>query len=71
VWVFALKDDLSGLISMAAGRGKPPSMAVLVPLLIMAVTFFGTIASLSGGRRAAPRKRIDHPMPPVDKPFEL
>jgi hypothetical protein len=71
VWLFDRKDDLAGMITMAAGHGKTPGMSFVPPLVIMVIVFFSTIASLGGGRKAPPRKPVDHPMPPVDKPFEL
>ena len=69
-WLFFMKDEVAGLFRMAAGSGTP-NLVVMVPLLIMAILYLGTLASLKTSTRNVRKRTIDHPRPPVDLPFEL
>jgi hypothetical protein len=68
-WLFFMKDDLAGLFRMAAGSGTP-NLAVMVPLLLMAVIYLGTIASLKTSTKSVKKRSVEHPRPPVDLPFD-
>ncbi|RYG37720.1 tetratricopeptide repeat protein [bacterium] len=70
VWAAAMWKDVAGLVAMAMGtRAGTPSLLVLAPLLLMIIVWIGTVNSLTDKRKAA-RKKIDHPLPPADLPFE-
>ncbi|RYG49782.1 hypothetical protein EON79_00165 [bacterium] len=70
IWLTVMKKDVAGLISMAMNTGmRTPNLLVMVPLLLMAIVWLGTLNSLTDKRKAS-RKKIDHPLPPADLPFE-
>jgi tetratricopeptide (TPR) repeat protein len=71
IWVIYLREDFKGLVTLAAGQGRTPNLTVMVPLFIMVLLYFGSLASLQSARRTVAKRRVDRPVPPVDKPFEL
>ncbi|CAN5414599.1 hypothetical protein BH11ARM1_BH11ARM1_04420 [soil metagenome] len=70
VWVILLREDVKALVAYRPENGTP-NMVVMVPLLIMALIYFSTLASLKSAQRSHTRKPISHPQPPVDKNFEI
>jgi hypothetical protein len=70
VWVNFRIQDVYLLMGTVSGSTKTPNLTVLIPLFIMAVIFIGSIASLGTSRGPRRPKRIDHPTPPVNLPYD-
>jgi tetratricopeptide (TPR) repeat protein len=62
--------DLFKLLSLATGKGVQPNLAVLFPIAVLLIVYIGTLASLKGPSQGTFRKRVEHPAPPVNLPFE-
>jgi tetratricopeptide (TPR) repeat protein len=71
IWLFVMYEDLAMLLTMASGGGRgSPNVAVLLPLMIMAGIYLGTLGSLKSARKQTVKKVVERPKPPVDLPFE-
>ncbi len=70
IWFLFRYKDFVGLIQAALGKGGSIEMGVLVPLFLMVCIWIATLKSLTGSPKSDSRKKIDHPRPPVDLPFE-
>lgn len=69
-WVILMGGDVAKLGAIIAGGASKPNYLVVVPILVMVVTFFWTIADLSGGKEESIRLPSERPRPPVNLPFE-
>ncbi|MEZ0324924.1 MAG: tetratricopeptide repeat protein [Fimbriimonas sp.] len=70
IWLTVMRKDLAGLLAFATGGHTSPNLAVLLPVMLMAGIYLGTLASLKSAKKAHKRKPPDRPQPPVDLPFE-
>ncbi len=71
IWVFLMYKDLAQLMTMATGGGRgTPNVVVMLPVMIMAGIYLGTLASLKSATKKVVRKNVERPKPPVDLPFE-
>jgi tetratricopeptide (TPR) repeat protein len=68
-WAITMGGDIAKLGSMVVGGRSQPNMIVLIPIFVMAITYFVTLADFRGAKAAA-RKPVVRPRPPVDLPFE-
>lgn len=63
--------DVEKLLRFAGGGSGQPNMGVFLPLIVMAVIYVATLASLKGMADKVNRKSpTERPRPPVDLPFE-
>ncbi|MGV3617167.1 MAG: hypothetical protein ACO1SV_17715 [Fimbriimonas sp.] len=70
IWLLSMFGELAKLFAFAGGGSSQPNLVVLVPLLIMAILYISTLASLKSIAQNATRKPAERPRPPVDLPFE-
>lgn len=68
-WAILMGGDIAKLGSMVVGGRSQPNMVVLVPIFVMAILYFATLADFKGAKTEA-RKPVERPRPPVDLPFE-
>lgn len=76
VWIVVLRDELQGLLGMmglsgADGPRRPNGLTVMLPIAIAAMLHLTSIFLAGSAAKASTGRRIDRPIPPVDKPFEL
>jgi tetratricopeptide (TPR) repeat protein len=69
-WIVLMRNDVSGIVQMVAGKSAHPNLVVLIPLFVAIVIWMGTQAALSSGDRSHARVKMERPKPPVDLPFE-
>lgn len=73
-WVITLTtpNGLGGLLQVMFGRSGDLNPQVLVGLAMIMFAHLWSVADASArSKRLQPRKTIDRPAPPVDKPFEM
>ncbi len=68
-WTILMGGDVAKLGSMIVGGRSQPNMLVAVPLLLMVITYFVTLADFRGPKETA-RRPVERPHPPVNLPFE-
>jgi tetratricopeptide (TPR) repeat protein len=68
-WAILMGGDIAKLGSLVAGGKSQPNMLVVVPLFVMVVVYFATLADFRGAKETA-RKPVERPRPPVNLPFE-
>jgi len=76
VWIVVLREELRGLMGMMGlsgpgGPNRPNSLTVMVPIAIAAMLHLTSIFLAASAAKAGSSRRVDRPIPPVDKPFEL
>lgn len=71
--VFLVPNGFSGLMSLlGAARGVAFNGVVLIPLLIATVTWVVSLADASAtAKKYESHRKINRPIPPVDKEFEI
>jgi hypothetical protein len=72
-FVFLIPNGIAGLMALVGiSKGSPFNGLVLVPLLVAMVTWIVSLADASTtAKKYQSHKRIDRPIPPVDKEFEI
>jgi TM2 domain-containing membrane protein YozV len=73
VWILFMVGDIAKLFAMAGGGATKPNLLVLVPMLIGAAIYLGTLASLKGMKGSVGPKNVERPRPPSEGsnlPFE-
>jgi tetratricopeptide (TPR) repeat protein len=68
-WAILMGGDIAKLGSMVVGGRSQPNMVVVLPLFVMVVVYFATLADFRGSKETV-RKPVEHPRPPVNLPFE-
>lgn len=73
-WIITLTtpNGLGGLLQVIFGRSGDLNPQVLVGLALIMFAHLWSVGDASArSKRLQPRKQIDRPAPPVDKPFEM
>lgn len=69
--MLALPNGLSGLGNALRGGTDPVNGWVFPPLLVALIVFFASVGEMLALSKRFEAKKVDRPVPPVDKPFEL
>ena len=69
-WIVFMRNDVSAIVRMVAGRSGHPNLVVLIPLFLAIIIWIGTQASLGSNARSHARVSVPRPTPPVDLPFD-